>query len=100
LNDGSDISVSGNSVDFFLGSRVQILDNNTLDTEKRCFAVGLKCTVRDAPSLVHGDSISFEAVVETDGGVRSLTQNISLVVSIHGNSCDTMGSQDRSCRRG
>ena len=67
-------------VRFFFGPEVLVPKDNNVTGNEQCFEIGLLCTIDDTP-VVHGDSISYSAYVETDFGIRTSTQSIALIVS-------------------
>lgn len=73
--------VEETTVVFFFGPRVLIPDDNICVADEQCFTIGLDCTVKNLPSLVDGKEITFSAYVETDNGVTTQTERITLVVS-------------------
>ncbi len=81
LNSTENITLERNVVSFFFGDRVLIPDDNILIDDEQCFEIGLDCTVKNLLSLVEGESIAFEAFVETDNRVTTSTRNILLQVS-------------------
>ena len=75
------ITIINTTVDFFFGPSVFIPDDNILIDNEQCLEIGLRCTVLDSPSLVHGSNITFEAYVETDNRVKTQIETSLLVVS-------------------
>ena len=81
LNTSANITVqsSGTAVRFFFGSEVLVPISNTSESDKKCFEVGLLFTVSNS-FVTHGERFSYSAYTETDLGVRSTTQNNTLLV--------------------
>ena len=77
------ITIINTTVDFFFGPSVFIPDDNILIDNEQCLEIGLRCTVLDSPSLVHGSNITFEAYVETDNDTKSQTERIAFDVSYY-----------------
>ena len=65
---------------FFFGPEVLIPKDNILISTEQCFEIGLLCTVKDHPSLVHGSSIYYRAYVQTDFNIRTSSQYITFNV--------------------
>ncbi len=82
LDSTDNITLDQTIVSFFFGDRVLVPDDNILIDDEQCFEIGLDCTVKNILTLVNGRSISFQAFVETDNKVRTITQRISLTVSL------------------
>lgn len=65
---------------FFFGSEVLIPKDNILNHTEQCFEIGLYCTVKDHPSLVDGQQISYQAYVQTDFNIRTSSRYITFNV--------------------